>query len=425
MQVFLDRISAGITRKVWYFIMMKKKLMTLAAVCCAAVMAFGACGNSEGGDPAETETPKGLADREAIYNEMMDGIEEKVTLGEYKGLDAQASPVDITDEDVETAVQQQLEAQATTEQIKEGTVASGDTINLDYTGKVDGEEFDGGSATGASLEIGSGTFIPGFEDQLVGMEIGSTKDINVTFPDPYENNTDLSGKAAVFTVTVNYKEGEQIVPELNDEFVTGLGIDGVTTVDQFREHVRSSLEESAQQSRNQEIYNSVQEKVRANCTINEWASDLDKEKTIQEEKDYMQQMADSYGYSFEEVISMYYNGMTEEEYEKMLEEEVDDYFDLIMIYRAIAHKEGFNLTQEEYEAAVAEYSADYQSYGCESVEEFEGLYSKEIFQTSIYNMVEELLINEAKVTDVVPTEAPAETAAPETSAAPETTEAAE
>ena len=117
-------------------------------------------------------------------------------------------------------------ASETNQTLTEGTVEDGDTVNIDYVGKLDGEEFDGGSAEGYDLEIGSCTFIDGFEDGLIGHEIGEKVTLDLTFPDPYPNNPDLAGKPVVFDVTINAIKESQ-TPELNDEFVEGLGITDV------------------------------------------------------------------------------------------------------------------------------------------------------------------------------------------------------
>ena len=147
------------------------------------------------------------------------GIEtDEIKISCYKGVEIEEveKPAEITDEDVETAIQTTLEANATTTEITDRAVEEGDTVDINFVGKVDGEVFDGGSADNYSLVIGSGTFIDGFEDSIIGHNVGETFDWNGKFPEEY--NEELAGKDCVFTITVNAITLEE-VPELNDEFV--------------------------------------------------------------------------------------------------------------------------------------------------------------------------------------------------------------
>ena len=158
---------------------------------------------------------------------------------------------------MESQINSTLTAHATPEQIKDRAVEDGDTVNIDYEGKIDGETFEGGTASGASLTIGSDSFIDGFEDGLIGVKPGEKKTLNLKFPDDYKTNPDLAGKAVVFEVTVNYIEGDDIVPELTDDFVKGLSITDVSTVDEYRAYVKSQLqtnkESEAESSKQKEL----------------------------------------------------------------------------------------------------------------------------------------------------------------------------
>lgn len=174
-----------------------------------------------------------------------------VTLATYKGIEVPSSVHAISDDDVDTQVKSILSGYSTTNQILDRTVADGDTINIDYVGKVDGTEFDGGSTQGKGTDVTIGTtsYIDDFLDQLVGHTPGETFDINVTFPDSYPNNPDLQGKDAVFSVTINYI-AEKVAPELTDDFVaTNLtGNYGWKTVDEMREGIRKQQSETAIQT---------------------------------------------------------------------------------------------------------------------------------------------------------------------------------
>ncbi|MBQ9322462.1 MAG: trigger factor, partial [Eubacterium sp.] len=139
-----------------------------------------------------------------------------VTLGDYVGLEVPKTMVEVTDEDVENALKREQERNSRLVTVEGRAVEQGDTVTLDYAGTIDGVAFDGGTAEGHELEIGSGAFIPGFEDQLVGLNVGDEKDVEVTFPEDYHAE-DLKGKAAVFHCTIHNIQTKEL-PELNDEF---------------------------------------------------------------------------------------------------------------------------------------------------------------------------------------------------------------
>lgn len=168
-------------------------------------------------------------------------VEPEVKLGEYKGLEAEELDTEVTNEDVQKEIDNMLEAHADMVVKEDGKVEEGDVVNLDFDGYVDGEQFEGGQAEGYELEIGSGSFIPGFEDQVVGMGVEEEKDVNVTFPEEYHAE-ELAGKEATFKVKVNSMKSKEI-PELDDELVKELDQD-VETVDALKEKVEKDLKEA-------------------------------------------------------------------------------------------------------------------------------------------------------------------------------------
>lgn len=168
-------------------------------------------------------------------------VEPEVKLGEYKGLEAEELDTEVTDEDVQKEIDNMLEAHADMVVKEDGKVEEGDVVNLDFDGYVDGEQFEGGQAEGYELEIGSGSFIPGFEDQVVGMGVEEEKDVNVTFPEEYHAE-ELAGKEATFKVKVNSIKTKEI-PELDDDLVKELDQD-VETVDALKEKLEKDLKEA-------------------------------------------------------------------------------------------------------------------------------------------------------------------------------------
>lgn len=168
-------------------------------------------------------------------------VEPEVELGDYKGLEIEKQDTELTDEEVETTINQRLEAMADMVIKEDGKVEEGDTVNLDFDGYVDGEQFEGGQADGYDLEIGSGMFIPGFEEQLVGLKVGEEKDVEVTFPEEYHAE-ELAGKPATFKTKINEIKTKE-VPELDDELANELDSEA-NTVDEYKENIRKQLAES-------------------------------------------------------------------------------------------------------------------------------------------------------------------------------------
>ena len=191
-------------------------------------------------------------------------VEPEVKLGDYKGLEIEKQDSELTDKDLQDAIDHSLGHLADMVVKEDGAVEEGDTVNIDFDGYVDGEQFEGGQADGYDLEIGSGSFIPGFEDQLVGVKTGEEKDVVVTFPEEYHAE-ELAGKEATFKTKVNeikYKE----VPELTDEIANELDSDA-NSVDEYKENLRKRLsEEKAQDAENVEKEEAIN-KATENTTI--------------------------------------------------------------------------------------------------------------------------------------------------------------
>ncbi len=202
---------------------MKKRITALLAAAAAALMLTG-CGDS---NPAYLKNITA-----SDYVELCDYSNIPITV---------AAETEVTDDMVDNYVNYTLSSDASYQEVTDhDTVENGDTVNIDYTGTKDGEKFDGGSATGYDLVIGSGSFIDGFEDGLIGHKVGETVELNLTFPDDY-SNTDLAGQDVVFTVTINKIE-QLVTPELTDEWVAEQDISNVSTVDEYKDYVRNQLQ---------------------------------------------------------------------------------------------------------------------------------------------------------------------------------------
>lgn len=212
-----------------------------------------------------------------------------VEVGTYTDIPVSEAQPEVTDEYVESYIQYVLSSNQTTEEVTDRTdVESGDVVNIDYTGRKDGVEFDGGSATGYDLTIGSNSFIDGFEDGLIGHKVGETVDLNLTFPEDYSNK-DLAGQAVVFTVKIN-KISKRVTPELDDAFVASQNIAGVTTVEQYRNYVKNQLMQNAQQTYDQDVQSQIVDYLLDNSTFT---------------KDPPTEMVSRYFDRYQEVLTQY------------------------------------------------------------------------------------------------------------------------
>ncbi len=285
-----------------------------------------------------------------------------VTLGEYKGLAVELGALqEVTDAEIDAVIKQNLLDGISSGQIPElteGTVQMGDVANIDYKGMKDGEAFDGGTAEGYDLEIGSGTFIEGFEDGIVGMQVGEEKDLNLTFPEQYHSE-ELAGQDVVFHVKVNAIKR----PELTDE--TAAALEEGMTADEYRESVRKSLEEEAEEQRKDDAQVELLNQVFANAQVDGYpTSAFDYEFSLM--KQYYETMATYYGTSLEEFLELYGTDL------ETLEEMQRSSLTQEMILLAVAEQEGMELDEAAYEEGATAYAA---SAGV-TLEEFEKQYSK-------------------------------------------------
>ena len=190
-------------------------------------------------------------------------VRPEVELGEYKGVEVKKASAMVTDEDVEKEISKELDKNSRLITIEDRPAASGDTVTIDFEGFVDGVAFEGGKGNDYNLVLGSGTFIPGFEDQLTGVSKGEEKDVNVTFPEDY-NSKDLAGKPALFKVTVKEIKVKEL-PKLDDEFVKD--ISEFNTIDEYKTDIRKNLLDKAEHAAHHENEDNVVEKVVENANV--------------------------------------------------------------------------------------------------------------------------------------------------------------
>lgn len=281
-----------------------------------------------------------------------------VTLGEYKGISVQMTQAEpsVSDEYLNGYIQYVLSNNATYTEITDRNVEMGDITNIDYVGKVDGVAFDGGTAQGQELVIGSGMFIEGFEDGMIGMAVGETRDVEATFPDPYDNNPDLAGKVAVFTVTLNSISIAE-TPELTDEYVAGLAIEGVTNVEEYRAYMHDVLMEQAQNSYDNEKLNLALEAIQASSTFKDAPKGM-VERMSTAMIANISAVAGNYGIGVGEYVSLMYGGDAAN-YEDTIKQQAEMAAQQYIMLQAIADAEGLNVSDEELEAIIEAEAALY------------------------------------------------------------------
>ena len=327
-------------------------------------------------------------------NSKAKAYQKYVTLGDYKGIEYTKEVQEVTEDSVDSEVNQLLQQHMEQKEV-DRAIESGDVVNIDYVGKQDGVEFEGGSAEGYDLEIGSHSFIDGFEDGLIGHKKGEDVTLELTFPDPYPNNTDLSGKPVTFDVKIN-TVSEQKLPELTDAFVKENT--EYDTIDAYKEGIRTNQAEENENSAEYEAKNYVFNKVMDNCTV----SGYDEEEAKQEvDRTFNQfkKMAESYasyGYTYEQVLQ--YNGFTtEDELKEGLTESVGEYLKQKMVIYCLADKEGIKVTDKEVEEELKNYM---QSYGYETEQEVYDILGEDYFTMSLLSeKVMDFIMENAKQVD--------------------------
>lgn len=190
-------------------------------------------------------------------------VKPEVKISAYTGMKIEKFAYTVSDADVQAEIDRLLDKKATREEVTDRAAENGDIVTIDFVGTVDGVKFDGGEAEGYDLVLGSGSFIPGFEDQVVGMNLGEKKDVNVTFPEDYQA-AELKGKAAVFAVTL-HKIQKKVLPELTDEFVKENA--GEETIAAYKEKTAARLQENLDRRANDATENSILDAIAANTEV--------------------------------------------------------------------------------------------------------------------------------------------------------------
>lgn len=349
---------------------MKKKICGLI-LCCVLAAGLVSCGSSMSYDDYE--------------------LDDYIKVGEYKGLKAAPYAISVTEDEVDAQIQSNLEAAATDEKLDENTVlAEGDTVNIDYTGKVNGKEFEGGSAEGYDLTLGSGSFIDGFESGLVGKKTGDEAELALTFPEDYSDE-DLAGKDVVFSVKIN-SATRKSVPQLNSDFVKNNT--EYESVEEYTKAVEKQLYDNKETEAVNEQKTELWSQALDNAEVKKYP-ERELEHYIEFNSEQIDRTAKAYGMSKEDVLSQYEFG-DEEEFTAVNEDSSKLRVKQEMLIEYIAAEEKLSYTDEEKQQLIENFQG--QGYDNEAIEEQTGRSMGDYVHIELlYGKVLDMLLENAKI----------------------------
>ncbi len=315
-------------------------------------------------------------------------VKPAVTLGEYKGIQVEKAPVEVTDEEIQAEVDKEREANSRTVTVEDRAVQKGDIATIDFEGFVDGVAFDGGKGENYDLEIGSNTFIPGFEDQLVGAEIGKELDVNVTFPEEY-GAKELAGKAAVFKCKVNGIKVKEL-PEADDEFAQE--VSEFDTLDAYKEDIKANLLKKKEEEAKRVKEDAVIEKIIEGAQMD--IPEAMVEYQTQQMLDDFGRRMQSQGLSLEQYFQ--FTGMTEDQYKEQMKPRALQNIQSRLVLEAVAAAEKLEATEEDLDAEYAKMAEQYK-LDVEKVKEIFGEYQKEELKKDIVIQKAAALVTDAAV----------------------------
>lgn len=336
---------------------MKKKIMMMVLAVSMTTVSLAGCGSKE------------------LSNEY-------VTVKQYRGLEVpKVSETEVTDEMVEQMIQSSLAGTAEKVTVSDRAAQTGDWVNIDFTGYLDGEAFDGGSAQGQDLQLGAGGFIgasgdyEGFEDQIVGHQTGEEFDITVQFPEEYRS-AEMAGQVATFHIVLN-EIFEENIPELTDDWVLANSTEA-ENVEGYRTQVRKDLEEQYAESAREQLESYVQDELLENLDIKGYPEDFVKEQA-EEMEEYYTQMATMYGVELPEFITTYLN-TTEEDFDAKINETAQQTAIITEAVKLIAEKHKLEPSEKEYEEKMKEYA---EQAGMTDVEAYKEQVGEDILKRAI------------------------------------------
>ena len=391
---------------------MKKKLCILVLALCMTASVTGCTSKKDttSNTGAETEESKNASKEETAQNDSQeeseevtedtrivsvaaDQMDQYIKLGKYKGLELQEDVQDVTDADVDTQIQINLAQNPVEVEDENAEVKDGDVVNIDYEGKKDGVAFDGGSAEGFDLTIGSGSFIDGFEDGLIGAKKGETRNLNLTFPENYQEE-DLAGQDVVFTVKIN---AIKTTPELTEEWVKENT--EYDSVEKYKEGVRKDLEETnSETAKNTALSNAWTTGMDSSEVVKYPQEDVDKAMKLFDDnlKEYAQQQ------NMEPEEFLETQGMTQEQFDEQSKEYAEYTVKQNLIVQAIMDAEKMTLVDERSEEAKKELAANYSVDDISALAEEFG--QETVNQSIALTRVTDFILDNAKVNTFIKTD---------------------
>ena len=376
---------------------MKKKTVAAILVMCM-VLSASACGKEVAKDTKNektTETTDKKSEEKAEKDDKtskeaslklvtVDDISDYVTIGEYKGLTLNRISQEVTDDDVQAEIDYDLEDKG--EEIKDGTVGSGDTVTINFTGTIDGKEFDGGSAEDYQLTVGEGSMINGFEDGIIGMKDGETKELDLTFPEDYYDDS-VAGKAVVFKVTLQKFTRKA---ELTDEWVAANT--DYKTVDEYKNSVREQLQKDADTSADIDLYDSAWTEVLSASEIKKYP-EADVNTAIEEYKAQTEQYVQEAGIEMSDFLEA--QGISEDEYDDECKTYAESKVEQNLIVQGIMTEEGLTIEDNELDELK---DLLCQEYGASSIDELVEHYGQHDVDESLALLrVQKFIVDQATV----------------------------
>lgn len=349
----------------------------------------------ETGDKADSNAAAdlGLTKDTRVVSVSADEMDKYVTLGDYKGIDVKLEVEEVTDDQIQSTIDSNLESNAVESTDEQAEVKEGDIVNIDFVGMKDGEAFDGGTGEDYDLTIGSGSFIEGFEEGLIGAKKGDVKDLALTFPENY-GSEELAGQAVNFEVTVNYIK---TLPELTDEWVKENT--EYDTVDAYKEGVRAEIESSNESAAQSSATNTAWNQVLEATEIKEYPQE-DIDKAVAEYEKTLQTYADQQKMTTDEFLEA--QGMTADDFDKQAKEYAEYKVKQLLAAQAVMDAEGITLTDKEVQTVIDEMTAN---FGVDDISALTDEYGKDSVIESVALMrINEFVLDNANVSSSISTE---------------------
>lgn len=309
-------------------------------------------------------------DADELEVQILVPVKPQVELGEYKGLEVKKGRVTVTKKEIEEQLAN-YQTQFAELTVKEGgKVAKGDTAVIDFEGFVDGDAFEGGKGENYPLEIGSGSFIPGFEDQVIGMTVDKEQDIVVTFPEDY-GAADLAGKEATFKVTV-HEIKEKHLPEIDDELAKDVNIDGVETLDQLKDHIKANIKTRKESENENKFMDDLYKAIVASSKVEDSDALLEQEQGLMLQE--VEQNLQRQGLNFE--VYQQFTGKSKDDIKEDIKPQAEERVKLNAILAAIIEEEKLAVSDEELETELKTIAEYYQKELDEVKKIFEGNMSR-------------------------------------------------